>query len=67
MLAFANSVINWQKNLPEDEMPPRWMWPFSDELEEHFKEIKIARKQKSNKNDSDDSVSSNMIENEYAR
>lgn len=42
----AESVLGWYENLPNDEVPPVWMWPFPDELEEWFDEIKLAREQK---------------------
>ena len=37
-------VLGWQENLPQDEMPPGWMWPFEDELEAWFQDVTAARK-----------------------
>lgn len=27
----------------EEDRPPEWMWPFHEELEEHFEALKDAR------------------------
>lgn len=42
----ASTIIGWQHNLSKDEMPPRWMWPFPDELEIWFEEVEANRDQK---------------------
>lgn len=39
----ASRVCDWQENLPTDELPPRWMWPFEEELADWFEQIKEAR------------------------
>ena len=48
MLAIehAQRVINWQSNLPPDEMPPRWLWIVEDELEIWFEEVDAKRKER---------------------
>lgn len=38
--------IGWQENLDEDEMPPRSIWFNEDDLDEHFKQVRKARKEK---------------------
>lgn len=45
-LSHAYLILSWQENLPEDEIPPRWMWHLDWELERHFEEVEIARRQK---------------------
>lgn len=45
-ISHANTVLDWMGNLPEDEMPPEWMWPFGEDVEEHFEMIRIERKKK---------------------
>lgn len=39
-------ILNWQENLSKDETPPEWMWPFSDELESWFEQVKRNREDK---------------------
>lgn len=64
-IQHANTILTWHENLPEEEMPPEWMWPFPDELEEHFAEVKWARKQKYNGSGGDDD-DWGMVENEWS-
>jgi len=45
-IEHANTIIGWQRNLSKDEMPPRWMWAFADELEIWFDEVELAREQR---------------------
>lgn len=47
-LSHALRILNWQENLPTDEIPPRWMWFFEDELEQWFDDVDRARKSKWN-------------------
>ncbi len=42
-LPHAHRILNWYENVSEDEMPPQWMWPFEEKLEEHFATIKANR------------------------
>ena len=42
----ALRIVNWQENLTEDEMPPKWMWHLDWELETHFEIIKSKREVK---------------------
>lgn len=55
-LAFAvehaNTVLTWQHNLGKKEMPPRWMWPFPDELTIWFEEVE-ANRESGNRSDGD--------------
>lgn len=45
-IAHANSILDWEANLPSDEMPPPWMWHLDAEIEEWFIEVKRARDEK---------------------
>lgn len=47
-------------------MPPEWMWPFPDELELWFEDVKQARKEKYGPGGADDSDDDDMIENKLA-
>lgn len=64
----AHRILHWQENLIGTEMPPEWMWPFEDELDEWFKEVERARKDKqgSNNDDDDDGDGAGMMSNEFA-
>lgn len=44
--AHAFTILGWQENLGEDEMPPEWMWALDEELEEWFEEVQMVRKEK---------------------
>ena len=56
------------ENLTKDEMPPDWMWPFDDELEQWFADVEEARNQKygGGSASSDGESSGPMMKNEYA-
>lgn len=43
-IAHATFIVHLQKQMHSDEMPPQWMWPFSDELEEWFEAVEEKRK-----------------------
>lgn len=45
-IEHSNTIISWMGNLDPDEMPPRWMLPFPDELDEWFSEVELARQSK---------------------
>ena len=42
-IEHGQKVISWHENLPESEIPPRWMWPLDHELEIWFVEMKRLR------------------------
>lgn len=44
----AMRILNWQENLPSDEMPPRWMWSLDWELEVHFSDVERKREDRYN-------------------
>lgn len=58
-------VIGWEANLDTDEMPPEWMWPFPDDLELWFEDVKQARKERFS-GGQDDNDDDDMVENELA-
>lgn len=43
-IQHAYTILNWYENVPSDEMPPAWMWPFPDETGQWFDEVKEARR-----------------------
>lgn len=42
-ISHANKILDWHENLVTDEIPPEWMWPFDDPLNEWFDDIKRDR------------------------
>lgn len=38
-ISHAQTILGWQENLTKEDMPPEWMWPLTDELEEWFDEV----------------------------
>jgi hypothetical protein len=39
-IAHATTLLSWQENLMSEDMPPEWMWPLPDELEDWFVDVK---------------------------
>lgn len=68
-IEHASHICDWQENLQEDEIPPEWMWPFSEELEVHFEEVDRKRKEKYGLDDDDKAGNGDMgmLDNEFAR
>ena len=66
-IQHANTILGWFENLPEEELPKDWMWPFPDLLEEHFKWVKEERAAKYGTGDggSSDDEYSHMESNEW--
>jgi hypothetical protein len=68
MLAIehAHRILTWRENLPDEEMPPTWMWHIESELDSWFKNVEVQRKNKSG-GDDQDTGSSGGIQNEYTK
>lgn len=65
-IAHAHRVLDWQENLPSDEVPPSWMWPFEDELEIWFDQVEEKREDKyGRKSGGDETVP--LMSNELAK
>jgi hypothetical protein len=64
-IEHGQKVISWYENLPEEEIPPRWMWPLDHELETWFLEMKRIREAGASMSSPDDQ-DSEMMENEFA-
>lgn len=67
-IEHAHRVLDWQENLSQDELPPRWMWPFETELEIWFEDVETKREAKygGSSGGSEDS-STPMMSNELTR
>lgn len=61
-IQHAEIILGWYEHLPSEEIPPNWMWAFSDELEEWFEEVSLARKSKYGLADDD---WDGMVQNEW--
>lgn len=59
-------IVSWQENLPEDEIPPEWMWPLDYELEQWFENVKRKREDKYGRSDDDDRDEVPMMSNQLA-
>lgn len=51
--AHASTICSWFENLPKEEVPPQWIWPFDDLVSEWFKTVEKAREKKFNNADND--------------
>jgi hypothetical protein len=66
-IEHAQKVFAWYETLPEEEIPPNWMWPLDHEVETWFLEVKRARETRSNMAPGDsDEESGELMENEFA-
>lgn len=45
-IQHATMLISLQRNMKREDIPPAWMWPFSDEMKIWFDELDAARKNK---------------------
>jgi hypothetical protein len=61
------TILGWYENLPQEDMPPRWMWHLNDDLERHFEKMKAKRSSGSRDNDDEEWAPGATIQNEYAR
>lgn len=58
-------IIGWQENIVQEEIPPRWMWPFDAELEAWFDRVDQERRERSG--DSSDASGESMMQNELVK
>lgn len=66
-MQHAYRILHWQENLLEEEMPPRWMWPFEEELQLWFERVDRERRSKYGGDSSDDEEGGVMMGNELAK
>lgn len=59
----ALTIVNWQKNLQSDDMPPSWMWAFDEELVDWFDAVEAKHEAESNGQHVE---TADMMQNEYA-
>ncbi len=65
-IIHAQLVIGWQENLLPEDMPPEWMWPLNEALNEWFDTVKKRHEEKyGTKTDDDDD--GDMAQNELTR
>lgn len=65
-VAHAHTILSWQENLVEDEVPPEWMWALDEELEDWFEAVKDAREERRGGGGEDREVVP-MLQNEMTR
>jgi len=68
-VTHAQTVLSWQENLSQDEMPPEWMWPFDEELEGWFDDVAAKRKERFGIDDDDagGAMTENALADEWRR
>lgn len=64
-VSHALTILHWQENLLEEDMPPEWMWPLADELNEWFEEVLDRRASGGRREEYEDAP--DMMVNELAR
>lgn len=42
-ISHAHKVLDWYGNLQEEDIPPEWMWPFVEEINDWFQDVKAKR------------------------
>lgn len=47
-VSHADHILQLQENLDRDEMPPQWMWPFVQEMNEWLDRIQSERRNRYN-------------------
>lgn len=62
-VSHALSILRWQENLFDAEMPPEWMWPLDDLLSEWFEDVARRRKDGSGADDDDLEDAPDMMSN----
>lgn len=62
-ISHANKILTWYENMPEDDIPPEWMWAFDDLLNEWFDDLKASR---GTSNSTPEHTEVPMMENELA-
>lgn len=61
-IEHAYTILSWHENYMSKEIPPPWMWPFPDELEIWFEEVRLSQDNPSDDTDEE----SSSVGNEYA-
>lgn len=69
MLAIehAHRILTWRENLPNEEMPPAWMWHLERELDLWFKQVEKNREDNRPGGGGGDEGSSGGVQNELTK
>lgn len=62
-VSHADHILQLQENLDRDEMPPVWMWPFTERMNEWLDRITRERKERYSNGASSDAGDDDMQEN----
>lgn len=61
-VAHADHILQLQENFDRDEMPPAWMWPFVEEMNEWIDRVQAERCNQTKKDDpEDDTMQDNVL------
>lgn len=66
-ITHAQTILGWQENLLTEDMPPEWMWPLTEELDDWFKDVKARHDERygGSRDEKDDAP--DMAQNELTR
>lgn len=61
-IEHAHTVLDWQENLTQDEMPPQWMWHLDEEVGPFLEEVFRDRRESmgGNGNETADMMSNDL-------
>lgn len=64
-VAHADHILQLQENFDRDEMPPPWMWPFTESMNEWIDRVQSERRNRhqsgGNSRDDDDTMQENEL------
>lgn len=53
-IEHAHTILSWQANLPDKDIPPLWMWHLDHELEDWFEDLNASRNGSGDSSDDDE-------------
>jgi hypothetical protein len=66
-ISHAQTVLHWQEALMEEDMPPEWMWPLSEELDDWFDDVKARQAERYGTGSDSAEDAPDMAQNELTR
>lgn len=66
-IEHAHRICDWQENMVSEEIPPKWMWCFEEELEIWFEEVDQQRKARFGGGESRGDENVPMMQNEMTK
>jgi hypothetical protein len=66
-ISHAQTILGWQENLMSEDMPPEWMWPLGEELNDWFDAVKARQDERFGRNSDEKEDAPDMAQNELTR